>query len=142
MALIPPIRESAVELSTTNMMGLEHVGVETEDLYNAANGNCATAMKVDQLTIGRDQGETMDNRAEDVESGLCFMHLGHLALGLALSFTKCTTTGVQINYWVLFCNLYKKMKVMLSFLFDRKHKSHFKDYKKALWSIHAIRVSY
>eukprot|EP00957_Ditylum_brightwellii_P197776 15066829-Ditylum_brightwellii.AAC.2 len=111
------------------MMGLERIGVEMEDLYSAANDNCTTAVKAGRLIIGRDQGETMNNRTEDIESGLYYVHLGSLASGLALSFTKHTTVGVQTNYWAPFCDLYKKMKTTLSFLFDRKHKSHFKDYK-------------
>eukprot|EP00957_Ditylum_brightwellii_P163488 12447225-Ditylum_brightwellii.AAC.1 len=94
MALTPPIRESAIELSATNMMGLECVGVEMEDLYSTANDNCTTAVKTGWLTIGRDQRETINNRAEDVKSRLCYLHLGGLASGLALSFTKCTTDGV------------------------------------------------
>eukprot|EP00957_Ditylum_brightwellii_P140571 10709525-Ditylum_brightwellii.AAC.1 len=121
VALTPPIRESAVDM---------------EDFYSTANDNYTTAVKAGQLTICRDQGETMNNRAEEVESGLCYMHLGGLALGLALSFTKHTTAGVQTNYWAPFCDLYKTMKAMLPFLFDRKHKSCFKDYKNSLQSMH------
>eukprot|EP00957_Ditylum_brightwellii_P167995 12788267-Ditylum_brightwellii.AAC.1 len=136
MALTSPIGESAAELSTINMMGLECVGVEMEDLYSTANDSCTTTVKAGWLNIGRDLGETMNSRAEVVESGLCYMHLGGFALGLDLFFTKRTTDEVQTNYWAPLCNIYKKIKAILSFLFDRKHKSCSKDYKNAILSMH------
>eukprot|EP00957_Ditylum_brightwellii_P195186 14871189-Ditylum_brightwellii.AAC.1 len=57
MALTPLIRESAVELSATTMMGLECIRVEMEVLYITDNDNCTTAMKAGQITIGADQGD-------------------------------------------------------------------------------------
>eukprot|EP00957_Ditylum_brightwellii_P082034 6237958-Ditylum_brightwellii.AAC.1 len=80
IALTPPIGETAMELSQTNMMGLDRFGISFNDLYTAVTDNCTATVKAGQLTIaGGERGETMTNRAEDIENPQCDMHLGALA---------------------------------------------------------------
>ncbi len=146
VALTQPLGETAVKLSATNLMGLERVGVEEGDLFASCNDNCPTAVLAGKITVGwgqeADDTEDDDNAGALVEKkGRCDMHLASLAAKLALSFTKRTENGKVINYWAPFRDLYKKFHAMMSYLFDGKHKTRFRDYKAKLGEIHQNVIS-
>lgn len=135
IALSPPIGETALELCETAMLGLERVGIEMEDIFRAVNDNCSTAVKAGRLIVaGGDEALAEAQKAEGGPKPACDMHLGSLALGLALSLVERRQGGRVINRWAPFQDLFKDLKKMVKYVSDKKNKR-FNKYKEALEGI-------
>lgn len=129
IALLKPIGKSAIELSRTNMHGLERYGIDMDDLYRSVNDNCTTAVAAGVFTlVGAD--EKADTT--DVPRGKCDMHKAHLMAGLAVTLVKRTSGGKVINRWKPFHKLYNKTIKMAKWIFGAKNKEHFEMYVRVL----------
>jgi IS1 family transposase len=60
------------------------------------------------------------------------MHLANLNVGLALTIVERRSAGVVVNKWKEYHELQNRMKEMVKYVFGKKNKARFEDYRSAL----------
>lgn len=114
--------KSAAQVCEQSLLLLNRYGIKVTDLLKPINDTTNAALAAGRLIMGGgvDDGAT--------ESGSCDMHRGALAINHASGFLQRSKGGAVVDSFPDSADLYRKVKLMVSYLTDLKAKDRLKRY--------------